>query len=152
MNKQNEDNWLDELISRTINTEKPEFDVEMWKQKYPDEYQTLQSRVAQASAHSIRWAGILKSSITKLAAAAAIIIVIDFFAMRLAPDKKVEIVEVTNATQSPAEMLTLRSLKIAYRNGGVEAVETQCDDAIEKLGLKSERITVQELLVDIDGV
>jgi hypothetical protein len=71
---------------------------------------------------------------------------------RPAPDKKVEIVEVTNVAQSPAEMLTLKSLTIAYRNGGIEAVEKQCDKAIEKLGSKSKRIAVQELVADIDGV
>jgi len=41
MNKREKEKKLDELISRTINTEKPRFDAEKWKQKYPDEFQTL---------------------------------------------------------------------------------------------------------------
>jgi len=151
MNKK-DDKWLDELISHTINTEKPQFDAEKWKQKYPDEFKTLLSRAAKAPAHPIRWTSFLKNPIAKVAAAAVIILVIGFFMTRPAPDKKVEIVEMTNATKSPAEMLTLKSLTIAYHNGGIEAVEKQCDKAIEKLGLKSERITVQELLTYIDGV
>jgi hypothetical protein len=151
MNKK-DDKWLDELIGRTINTTKPEFDSEKWKQKYPDEFKTLQSRAAQQTAHSVRWISLLKNPIAKFAAAAVVILTIGFFVTRPAPDKKVEIVEVTNVAQSPAEMLTLKSLTIAYRNGGIEAVEKQCDKAIEKLGSKSKRIAVQELVADIDGV
>ena len=66
-------------------------------------------------------------------------------------DKKAETTEVTSMAQSPAEMLTLRSLKIAYYNGGIEAVEAQCDEAVERLKPKSNQITVNELLADING-
>lgn len=151
MNEQKNDKWLDELIYRTINTEKPEFDTENWKQKFPEEFQALQSRAAKTPAHPIRCASSLKSPFIKIVAAAVIILIIGFFMIRPA-DKKVEIAETADAKKSPAEMLTLRSLKIAYRNGGIEAVETQCDNAIEKIGKKPERITFQELLEDIDGV
>jgi len=152
MNEQNDDKWLDDLISRNINTEKPQFDAEKWKQKYPDEFQALLSRTNKIPAHSFKRPALLKSPVVKFAAAAVIIIVIVFSMTRPAPDKKVDIVEVTYAKKSPAEMLTLRSLKIAYRNGGIEAVEIQCDNAVEKLRKKPERITFQELLEDIDGV
>lgn len=75
MNKKRNEKWLDKLISRTINTTKPEFDVEKWKQKYPDEFQSLLSRVRQASPRQPNiWRTILKSPITKLAAAAVIIL------------------------------------------------------------------------------
>ncbi len=151
MNEKNDDKWLDELISRTINTEKPQFNAEKWRQKYPEEFQILQSRSTQASANSVRWVSLLKSSITKLAAAAGIIIVIGFLVIHQAPDKKIEIVEVTNPTKTPAEMLTLRSLKIAYRNEGIEAVETQCEKAIEQLGSQFEEITIKELLAELNG-
>jgi hypothetical protein len=151
MNEQKNDKWLDKLISRTINTEKPEFDAEKWKQKYPDEYQALLTRSGKISAHPVRWVSLLGSSIVKFAAAAVIIIVIGFFMIRPA-DKEDEITETANANESSAEMLTLRSLKIAYHNGGIEAVENQCDKAIEKIGKRPERITFQELLEDIDGV
>jgi len=151
MNERNDDKWLDDLISQNINTEKPQFDAEKWKQKYPDEFQILRSRT-KVPAHSIRRTVILKRAIVKFAAAAVIILAIGLFITRSGPDKKIEITKVTNATKSPAEMLTLKSLTIAYRNGGIEAVETQCDKAIEKLGSKSKDITVQELLTEINGV
>jgi protocatechuate 3,4-dioxygenase beta subunit len=74
MNKQKDEKWLDELIYRTINTEKPQFDAERWKQRYPDEFQILRSRATQASAHPIQWASLLKSPITKFAAAAVVLL------------------------------------------------------------------------------
>ena len=151
MSKQNNNKWLDELISRTINTQRPEFDDEKWKQKFPDEFQTLQSRV-KVPAHSIRWISFLRSPVVKFAAAAVIIVAIGLFMIHPVPNKKVEIAETANAKKSPAEMLTRKSLMIAYRKGGIEAVETQCDNAIEKLGPKSKKITVQELLTEINGV
>ena len=151
MNEQNNNKWLDELISRTINTEKPEFDAEKWKHKFPDEFQALQSRATDKSARSSKRPILLKSPALKFAAAAVIIIIIGFFMVRPA-DKEDEITEMAIARKSAAEMLTLRSLKIAYLNGGIEAVETQCDNAIEKIGKKPERITFQELIEDIDGV
>ena len=58
MKEQKDEKKLDELISRTINTEQPQFDAEMWKQKYPDEYQTLLSRAAKGD--SSRQGTILK--------------------------------------------------------------------------------------------
>ena len=77
MNKKRNEKWLDELISRTINTTKPKFDVEKWKQKYPDEFQTLLSHARQASPRQPNiWRTILKSPITKLAAAAVAMITI----------------------------------------------------------------------------
>jgi len=152
MNEQKEDKWLEELISRTINTEKPEFDAEKWKQKFPDEFQVLQSRATDKSSRSSKRPILLKNSALKFAAAAIIIVAIGFLIIRPAPDKKVEIAETAGANKSPAEMLTLRSLKVAYLNGGIEAVEIQCDNAIEKLGPKSKKITVQELLTEINGV
>ena len=46
MNDKNE-KWLDELISRSINTDKPEFDVEKWKQEYGEEFQMLKLRARE---------------------------------------------------------------------------------------------------------
>ena len=53
MDKERKDKRLDELISRSINTEKPQFDAEGWKQKYPEEYQALISRAAEKAATDI---------------------------------------------------------------------------------------------------
>jgi hypothetical protein len=147
----NIDKWLDEIISRTINTEKPQFDAEQWKQKFPDEYRILQSRKVQQQASSIQRLNIFKSPIIKFATAAVIILAVGLFISQSGKNEKIKIDQMPSMIQSPAEMLTLRSLTIAYRKGGIEAVETQCDKAIEKLGLKSKRQTIKQLLADFDG-
>ena len=75
MNKQRDDKWLDELISRTINTTKPQFNPDKWKQKYPHEFELLKSRAKKAPAivQPSIWKILLQSRITRLAAAAVII-------------------------------------------------------------------------------
>jgi hypothetical protein len=82
---------------------------------------------------------------------AIIILAIGLFVFQPESNSNFDIPKVTSVTQSPAEMLTLRALKAAYYNGGIEAVETQCDNAIKKLKLKSNKITINELLADING-
>jgi len=79
MKEQNE-KWLDELIGGSLDLPKPEFDTEQWKQKFPEEFQMLLSRAgrSQPKASVIRfniWRIIMKSKITKLATAAAVIII-----------------------------------------------------------------------------
>lgn len=92
MNKQKNEKRLDELISRTINTEKPQFDAEKWKQKYPEEFQLLKSRAGQvSSAHRVNiWRRAIQSRITKLAAAAVIIICASLYLVMILaqPDNK----------------------------------------------------------------
>ena len=94
---------------------------------------------------------LLRKKITVGAVAAVIILAVGLFIFQPEPNSNFDIPKVTSVTQSPVEMLTLRSLKIAYYNGGIEAVETQCDNAIERLKTKSNQITMNELLADING-
>jgi len=151
MNKQKDDKWLDELISRTINTTKPEFDSEKWKQKYRKEFQTLVSRAEKTSTVLVRWSDILKNPLTKLAAAALIILTIGFLMTHLGPGEKVNTSDVTTVTKSPAELLTVASLNMAYRRGGIKAVEQQCEEAAQKLGPQPAKITIKELLAKSNG-
>jgi hypothetical protein len=150
MNK-HKDSWLDELISRAINTTKPEFDSEKWKQKFPKELKMLISRAEKTSPATVRLQDILKNPITKLAAAALIILAISFFMIHLGSGEKVDTADVTTVTKSPAELLTVASLNMAYRRGGIEAVEIQCDEAVDKLGPQPAKITIKELLAKSNG-
>lgn len=99
------------------------------------------------------WRTIMNSRMTKLSAAAAalIILAIGFFMIHLGPGEKVDTAEVPQVTKSPAEMLTVASLSIAYRKGGLEAIEAQFDKALEKLGPRPAKITVKELLAEFNG-
>ncbi len=72
---------LDELISKTVGRDKPQFDFDKWKQTHKEEIQIYKSQAAggqisyPAQQYNI-WRIIMKSRITKLAAAAVIIIVV----------------------------------------------------------------------------
>ncbi|MHC4625009.1 MAG: hypothetical protein ACYS4W_14025 [Planctomycetota bacterium] len=76
MNEKKGEKWLDELICRAVGSGEPQFDPASWQEKFPEEFEILKSRAAQDSALRPNvWRIIMKSSITKLAAAAVIIIV-----------------------------------------------------------------------------
>ncbi|MHC4533656.1 MAG: hypothetical protein ACYS6K_06870 [Planctomycetota bacterium] len=143
---------MDELISRTINTEKPQFDAEKWKQKYPEEYQALLSRAAQGDSISQPKVlkVILKSPLIKIAAAAVIILGVSIFITQKDPGE-LEQPKIVKATKSPAEMMTAMSLTIAYRNGGMEALETQYDEACKQLGPRPRSLSVDQVLTEFNG-
>jgi hypothetical protein len=152
MNEQRNEKQIDELISRTINTEKPEFDAEKWKQKYPDEYQALLSRAAKgdSSQQPTILKVILKSPLTKIAAAAVIILAVSFFITNKEPSEQ-EQPNIVKATKSPAEMMTSMSLTIAYRKGGMEALEAQYDEACKQLGPRPRSLSVDQVLTEFNG-
>ena len=151
MSGKKDENRLDEIISRTINSGKPQFDVEKWKQKYPEEFQMLwsmskkDSRTRQPSI----WQVVLQSPTTKLAAAAVIIAGFGLHAVlvhRRPGEQSVPI-----AMKSPTKMMTAMSLTMAYRRGGIEAVDEQCEKAIRMLGPRPLRLTLGQLLTENNG-
>ncbi len=80
MKRPENDKWLDDALSETIGSEKPRRDFEAWKQKHPEAVEMLTSRVnrqTSASKHPLSIRNIImKSPITKLAAAAVIVIAV----------------------------------------------------------------------------
>ena len=80
MNHPENDKWLDDALSNVIGSEKTEPNFDKWKQEYPEAVEMLTSRAARGpsaskSPLSIRKI-IMKSPITKLAAAAVIVIAV----------------------------------------------------------------------------
>jgi len=95
---------------------------------------------------------IIRNRITRLiAAAAVIIVVISLFIFYPDSDEQIDAVIASISTKSPAELLTVASLNMAYRRGGIKAVEQQCEEAADKLGPQPAKITVKELLAKSNG-
>jgi outer membrane lipoprotein-sorting protein len=80
MDRQNEESWLDEAILRAVGSGRIRFDSEKWLREHPKEVQVLKSLAGRGSSAVYvdpggTWRIILTSRITKLAAAAAVIVV-----------------------------------------------------------------------------
>jgi len=148
MNEQDSERKLDELISRTINTARPEFDPEEWKRQYPGEFRLLVSRPAQRKLSLSR--KVFASPITKFAAAAAVIVAIGLCIVGR-NSREQERPRIANGAKSPVEMMTEMSLMGAYRKGGMEAVEKQCEQAFEKVGLRSASLSIEQILAEFNG-
>jgi hypothetical protein len=76
MERPENNKWLDEALAETIGSEKPWTDFEQWKQQHPEAVKMLTSRAqgTPVPKHSFNIRNIImKSSITKLAAAVVII-------------------------------------------------------------------------------
>lgn len=77
MNQNKNEKWLDEIIARAVGLGEPQFDPASWKQRFPQEFEMLQSRGKRdAFTHPKVWQSIIRRNLTKLAVAAAIIIAI----------------------------------------------------------------------------
>lgn len=96
------------------------------------------------------WQSITKSPLTKLAAAAVIIIAVGLFLVHRGSSEKVETPKVAKAAKSAAGLTTVISLEAAYRRGGLEAVEQQCDKAVRVLGARLDGISAGQLIRDFN--
>jgi hypothetical protein len=96
------------------------------------------------------WRTILKSPFAKIAAAACIIIALSFLSTHRDPDKQ-EPSKISEVKTSPVEMMTAISLERAFRSGGIEALENQCDQALKLLGTRTASSSSYELLSEFNG-
>ena len=139
---------LDELIAKTINTGKPQFDAEEWKEKYPGEYQALISRSDKSTSSrqpNIRRL-LLGRPMVQLAAAAAIVIVVGLLLNRGGQDPKDPVVKPPVIAQSPADIVSMASMRMAYQRGGLDALDKQFRNTLDVLGPRSSSISIRELL------
>lgn len=95
------------------------------------------------------WEHIVKSRMTKVAVAAGIIIAIGLFVNREKPNGQTDGPILAQAQKSPAELLTAMSLNIAYRRGGIEAVEKQSEQALKMLGPRPEPVSIRKMLAEL---
>lgn len=148
MSTERNNDKLDELIFGAINTEKPQFDIEKWKQKYPDEYQALISRrkKAASSRRPNIWKATFGKSITGLAAAAAVILVVGLLLSRDRQNPNVPAAKPPLIAQSPAKIISMASMRMAYQRGGMDALDKQFRETLDVFGALSSSVSIQELL------
>lgn len=101
MKRPENNKWLDDALSEAIGAEKSRTDFEKWKQKHPEAVEMFTSRTGRQTSASKRPLDIrriiMKSPITKLAAAAVIIIaVVISFNQFVGPTTNVAFAEVTS--------------------------------------------------------
>jgi hypothetical protein len=95
---------------------------------------------------------ILRSRAARLAAAAVILVAIGLLMVHRNPPVPQQPPRTVSVEKSPAEMLTARSLNMAWRRGGIEAVDEQSSKAFKMLGSQPAEASIKELLVELNGV
>jgi hypothetical protein len=147
MNERNE-KWLDEQLKKTVDSGKVEFDSEQWKQKYSAEYEELVSRTrTRPKVQRFLWV----RRLVRIAAVLAIVALVILLSHNR-PNIRVEpTVAIFVEDRSPAKMLSVLSLSLAYRQGGLDAVDEQSKKAFELLGQKNTNVSIGELLNENNG-
>jgi hypothetical protein len=95
------------------------------------------------------WRAISRNPITKIAAAAVIILALSFFSTHRDPAKQ-EQPKIMVAAKSPVEMMTAISLERAFRRGGIEAVEEQCKQAFKPIKTRPESSSIKQILAEFN--
>ncbi len=93
----------------------------------------------------------LRSRVARLTAAAAIIIAVGLLVIQSNPPEQAH-APTRRVAKSPADMLSVMSLNMAYRRGGIEAMDDQSNEAFEMLGSKPAKVSIRELLTESNGV
>ncbi len=149
MNKHKDEQWLDNELQGVIGQTDIRFDAETWKHKHNQAYQTLLARRDQRDRHVTPLKGFFVSHMGKLIAAAAIVVMATL--TFLAPHPKTKQQIDLPPTSTSTDIITFKSLTLAYRHGGEEALNRQLDTAQEALGPRPENSTLSDLLKDLRG-
>jgi hypothetical protein len=141
-----------ENIEEFVKLEKPHVTTgdAMDKRTLNDSFKAMDEtiRANKTSAAGI----ILRSRAARLAAAAVIIVGVGLLMVYRNPPVPQQPKDTVSVAKSPAEMLTAMSLNIAWRRGGIEAVDDQSNKAFRMLGTQPAKASIQELLLELNGV
>lgn len=141
MSERKDERWLDDQLRRAIRGNTPQFDAQAWKVKHLDEYQNLVAR----GRRRVGWS-LPHRVIAKLAVAAAIAVAIGLFALnRTTPEPDNSLTPPEVASGSPAEMMTMRSLRLAYEQGGFDELDRQLQNTLDEFGPRSSGVSLHEL-------
>lgn len=153
MSERKDEKWLDDQLQRAVHGSTPAFDAQAWKQKYAGEYQTLIARGRRTVGWGLphRMVRIAKGPFGKVAIAAAILIAAGILLAGRFGVTQPTLRPQATVQESPAQMTSMISLSAAFRSGGMEGLNRQCERAFERLGPRPSSVSMQELLKDING-
>jgi hypothetical protein len=151
MSERKDEKWLDHQLQRAVSGSTPRFDAESWKQKHRDEYGILLSRGSAGRQPTTNAGGVVRlvvgGWIGRLAVAATIAVVVGLFVLGRnghGPDKPAQPPRPV-AQSSPAKMMTMMSLRMAYQHGGFDALDRQLQDTLDGFGPRSSSVPIREL-------
>ena len=129
----------DENIEKFVTDAKPQVTTcsAMDKRTLDDSYAVMDRTIqGRADAHRPSLPGtILRSRAVQLAVAAVIVIAaVGLFLGRREYVPNGPTAEVSKALQSPAKIVSMMSLRTAYRQGGMDALDEQLRDTLDILG------------------
>ena len=138
MCERKDEQWLDDQLRKAIHGDTPRFDAETWRQKHPEEYRRLVARsVGWGLPHRVPM-GRRSTMVVQLAAAAVIAVSIGLFALsRNAETPRKSTAPPGPAGDSPVEMMTIRSLRLAYEQGGFDGLDRQLQNTLDEFGPRS---------------
>lgn len=151
MSERTDEPWLDSQLQRAVGGTTPVFDADAWKQKHGDAYRTLLGR-SGGEGPAVSIAGrkvrvVLGSWIGRLAVAAGIAVVVGLLVMdRNGPEPgKPDSSRPLAAQASAAGMMSMKSLRATYEQGGFEALDRQLHDTLDQFGPRSSSVPIREL-------
>ena len=139
--------WLDDELRRAINTTKPEFDAEAWKHEYREEFDALLSRAGSAMPARRN----MLAPWTELAVAAVLVVAVGYGLACWVGHYGTTVPRPPVAVKHPAQIVTMLSLSSAFRQGEMEALNKQLDQAVEKLGPRPTNVSIAGLLADLES-
>jgi hypothetical protein len=91
------------------------------------------------------------SSMAKVATTAALILIAALVVVSRTSREPVRQPPYVAATLSAADMLTVGRLNAAWRRGGLPEIEQQCELAAQKLDFRPQRISMEQLVREMNG-
>jgi len=144
-----------ENIERFVKVGKPHVTTsrQMDKRTLDDSFAAMEQTIRTKSAdHKPSAPGIIiRSRMIKLTAAAAAVIIVGIGLLAIFVHQGPGEQAVPKVVKSPTKMMTAMSLTMAYRRGGIEAVDEQCEKAIRMLGPRPLSLTLGQLLAENNG-
>ncbi len=95
---------------------------------------------------------LLRNKIAIGVTSAIIILIAGFLLSQPEMENNIEPPKVTYARQTPAEMMSVLSINLAYNRGGLEEVDRQYEKAMTELCPRPKQLTIEKLLAESNGI